>query len=74
MSKRCGCSSACAARRSQYSTSFTTRLWAQVEWVLQKYVEKPLLVNKKKFHLRVHVLAVGRFVVVHSSCVSRLFS
>ncbi len=31
-----------------------------VEWVLQKYIEKPLLVNKKKFHLRVHVLAVGR--------------
>ena len=36
----------------------------QVEWVLQKYVEKPLLVNKKKFHLRVHVLAVGRYRAV----------
>jgi len=34
-----------------------------VEWVLQKYIEKPLLVNKKKFHLRVHVLAAGRLKV-----------
>jgi hypothetical protein len=41
----------------------------QVEWVLQKYVEKPLLVNKKKFHLRVHVLAVGRYRAVSFVCV-----
>lgn len=42
-----------------------------VEWVLQKYVEKPLLVNKKKFHLRVHVLAVGRLkVYVHEDVIA----
>lgn len=29
------------------------------EWVLQRYVERPLLVGGHKFHLRVYVLCVG---------------
>ena len=29
------------------------------EWVLQKYVERPLLLRKRKFHLRTYILAVG---------------
>ena len=34
--------------------------WPDVrEWVLQAYVDKPLLYRRKKFHLRTYVLAVG---------------
>ncbi|KAG5192948.1 tubulin-tyrosine ligase family-domain-containing protein [Tribonema minus] len=29
------------------------------EWVLQEYIERPLLVHGRKFHLRAYVLAVG---------------
>ena len=36
------------------------RQWRDVrEWVLQAYVERPLLVAKRKFHLRAYVLMVG---------------
>eukprot|EP01047_Picozoa_sp_COSAG01_P020499 COSAG01_NODE_1168_length_11426_cov_339.595038_8_plen_79_part_00 len=33
------------------------------EWVVQRYVRRPMLVDGRKFHLRVYVLAVGRLSV-----------
>lgn len=33
------------------------------EWVLQRYIQRPLLVNGCKFHIRVYVLAVGNLSV-----------
>ncbi|QDZ20185.1 tubulin--tyrosine ligase [Chloropicon primus] len=33
--------------------------WNLREWVVQRYVDRPLLVGGKKFHVRVYVLAVG---------------
>lgn len=33
------------------------------EWVLQRYIQRPLLVNGYKFHLRVYVLCVGALKV-----------
>lgn len=33
------------------------------EWVLQRYLERPLLVNGYKFHLRVYILCVGALKV-----------
>jgi tubulin--tyrosine ligase len=36
------------------------RTWSDVrEWVLQTYVDRPLLVARRKFHLRAYVLLVG---------------
>ena len=29
------------------------------EWVLQRYIDKPLLLSGHKFHLRVYILCVG---------------
>lgn len=37
--------------------------WNLREWVVQRYIANPLLVDKKKFHIRVYVLAVGALKV-----------
>ncbi|RKP07267.1 tubulin-tyrosine ligase family-domain-containing protein [Thamnocephalis sphaerospora] len=39
--------------------------WLLREWVIQRYVDKPLLLqgDRRKFHLRAYVLAVGRLRV-----------
>ena len=45
------------------------------EWVIQKYVSNPLLLeNKRKFHLRVYVLAVGNLNVYVYENILALFS
>ncbi|ORE06260.1 tubulin-tyrosine ligase [Rhizopus microsporus var. microsporus] len=33
------------------------------EWVIQRYIDKPLLVNKRKFHVRAYVLAKSNIEV-----------
>lgn len=33
------------------------------EWVIQRYIDQPLLVNQRKFHVRAYVLAVGNIQV-----------
>lgn len=44
-------------------------------WALQRYVARPLLLRKKKFHLRVMVLAVGDLAVYfHRNAVVALFA
>jgi len=37
------------------------------EWVIQEYIQRPLLIHDRKFHVRVYVLCVGNLsVYVHS--------
>jgi len=44
------------------------------EWVLQRYIHRPLLVSGRKFHLRVYALAVGALSVHVFADVLTLFS
>ena len=44
------------------------------EWVLQRYIRRPLLVGGRKFHLRVYALAVGALAVHMYDDVLTLFS
>ena len=44
------------------------------EWVVQRYVDRPLLVDRRKFHLRVYVLCVGRLQVYVCKDILALFS
>lgn len=44
------------------------------EWVVQRYIERPLLVDRRKFHLRVYVLCVGRLQVYVCKDILALFS
>ena len=44
------------------------------EWVVQRYIARPLLVDRRKFHLRVYVLCVGRLQVYVCKDVLSLFS
>ncbi|CAH0477797.1 unnamed protein product [Peronospora belbahrii] len=44
--------------------------WTDIrEWVVQEYIERPLLLRGRKFHIRVYVLAVGGLkVFVYQRC------
>ena len=44
------------------------------EWVLQRYIHRPLLVQGRKFHLRMYALAVGALSVYVFTDVLTLFS
>lgn len=38
--------------------------WTDIrEWVLQRYIERPLLLNERKFHIRTYVAAIGSLKV-----------
>lgn len=45
-----------------------------MEWVLQRYVPRPLLIGSRKFHLRVYVLAVGALKVYVYEPILALFA
>ncbi|ETK89236.1 hypothetical protein F441_06710 [Phytophthora nicotianae CJ01A1] len=44
--------------------------WTDIrEWVVQEYIQRPLLLRARKFHIRVYVLAVGGLkVFVYQHC------
>ena len=44
------------------STEEEVYFWGR-EWVLQRYIEKPLLLRGHKFHIRTYVLCVGALKV-----------
>ncbi|KAF1789507.1 putative tubulin-tyrosine ligase [Phytophthora cactorum] len=47
--------------------------WTDIrEWVVQEYIQRPLLLRGRKFHIRVYVLAVGGLkVYVYQHCLQQ---